>query len=100
MYVLEVFDPSGATERTSLHAPRLGSLENRTICELSNGSWQAHRTFPLVRELLSKRFPTLNILPYTDFPIGSSGPDSIDTDKAVDLLVKKGCQGVIVGNAG
>ena len=100
MYSLEVFNPTGATERTSLHAHRLDTLENKTICELSNDSWQAHRTFPLIRKLLGKRFPALNIVPYTEFPIGSLGPDAIDTDKAADLLVKKGCQGVIIGNAG
>ena len=98
MYSLEVFNPTCATETTILHAPRLDALEGKTICELSNDSWQAHRTFPLIRKLLSKRFPTLNIVPYTEFPIGRS--NSIDTDKAVDLVVKKGCQGAIIGNAG
>ncbi len=100
MYSLEVFNPTCATETTILHAPRLDALEGKTICELSNDSWQAHRTFPLVRELLSKRFPTLNIIPYTEFPIGTSGPNSIDSDKAIDLLLEKGCQGAIIGNAG
>ena len=100
MYLLEVLNPTGATERTSLHAPRLDTLEGKTICELSNDSWQAHRTFPLVRELLSKRFPTLKIVPCTELPFGRGGFEGIDTDEAADFIAEKGYQGVIIGNAG
>ncbi len=44
MEVLEVFDPSGLTEVTELHAPRLETLEGKRIGLLPDDMWQAHRT--------------------------------------------------------
>jgi hypothetical protein len=43
---LEVYDPTGATEVTELHAPRLKTLAGKTICELWNDSWEGDRTKP------------------------------------------------------
>ena len=94
---LEVYNPTGAFETTQLHASRLGDLNGKTICELSNDSWQAHRTFPAVRDLLQRKYPTAKIIPFTEFPQGNTG---IDDDKTAALAKKKGCQAVIVGNAG
>ena len=94
--ILEVYNPTGGMGKTERHASRLDTLEGKTICELSNDKWQTQRTFPVIRELLQERFPTANIIPYTEFPSG----DAIDTDSAANILAEKGCQGVIVGNAG
>jgi hypothetical protein len=94
---LEVFDPTGAIEVTQLFAPRLADIHGKTICEVSNGSWEDRRTFPLIRELLQKQFPTTKFIPFTDFPVGSS---KIDVDKIGDMVKQKGCQAAIVGNAG
>ncbi len=96
-YTLEVYDPSGATEVTQLFAPRLADLNGKTICELSDGIWEDHRTFPLIRELLQRQFPTAKIIPYTEFDVGRA---EMETDSNIALLVKKGCQAVITGNAG
>lgn len=93
---LEVYDPSGAIEVTQTFAPRIVDLNGKTICELSNNSWQAHRTFPAIRELLQQKYPTAKIVPFTEFPQGNTG---IDDEKTADLVKKKGCQAVIVGNA-
>ena len=95
--ILTLFDPTGATEVTELHAPRLGTLAGKTICELSNDGWESDRTFPLIRGLLQNQFPTAKFIPFTEFPRGQFG---IDTDEAAILVAKKGCQAVIVGNAG
>ena len=100
MNFIEVANPTGAIEVTKPHAPRLDTLEGKIICELSNDSWQAHRTFSLIRKLIQERFPTSTIIPYTEFPTGTSGASAIDGDKVAGLLKEKGCQGVIVGNAG
>jgi len=98
---LELYDPTGAVEVTQLHAPRLADLNGKTICELSDGTWEDHRTFPLIRELLQKQFPTAKFIPYTEFPHGS-GPAGylMDDDKVADMVKKRGCQAVITGNAG
>ncbi len=95
---LEVFDPTGAVEVTQLFAPRLADLHGKIICELSNDSWEAQRTFPVIRELLQRQFPTAKIIPYTDFVKGNR---ELEGAKDIgDVVVKKGCQAVVVGNAG
>ncbi len=94
--ILEVLDPTGAVEITETHAPRLDTLAGKTIAELSNDSWQAHRVLPEVRRLLQERFPTARFIPYTEFPKGNEG---IDTEEAAQLVARSGAQAVIVGNA-
>jgi hypothetical protein len=96
MPTLEIFDPSGATEITRLHAPRLLSLEGKTVAMLSDDMWQAHRMLPMLRELLGARFANVTILPETEFPMGNS---AIDRDETADMFVAKGVDAVIVGNA-
>jgi hypothetical protein len=94
--ILEVHDPTGAMEITEVHAPRLDTLEGKTIAELSNDTWQAHRVLPEIRRLLQERFPTAKFIPYTEFPIGNEG---IDTEKAAELVARTGAHAVIIGNA-
>jgi hypothetical protein len=93
----QIFDPTGAMEITELHAPRLDTLAGKTICELSNDSWQAHRVLPAIREQLKARFPNATFIPYTEFPQGNPG---IDNEKTAALVAAKGCQAVIIGDAG
>jgi hypothetical protein len=93
---IEVYNPKGTTELTSKHAPRLRSLAGKTICELSNGGWEANRILPHVSELLQKQFPDIKIIPYTEFPVGR---EQIDVENIGELVKSKGCDGAIVGNA-
>jgi hypothetical protein len=93
---LTVYDPTGAIEVTQLFAPRLADLHGKTICELSNGKFEYERTFPVIREQLKRQFPTATIIPYTEFPIGNP---KIDVDEIGDILRKRGCEAVILGNA-
>lgn len=94
--ILKVCDPTGAVEITEVHAPRLDTLDGKTICELSNDSWQAHRVLPEIRRLLQERFPNAKFIPYTEFPTGN---EKIDTEKAAELLARAGAHAVIIGNA-
>jgi hypothetical protein len=94
---LNLYNPTGGTEVTQVHAPRLPNLNGKTICELSNGTWGDLRTFPLIRELLQRRFPDAKLIPFTEFPVGS---EQIDKESTIDMVIKKGCQAVITGNAG
>ena len=94
---LEVYDPSGGLTIEELRAPRLDILEGKTICELTTGSFEYDKTSPVIREALQKRFPTAKFIPYTELPIGIA---PIDSDKTADMVKAKGCQAVIVGNAG
>ena len=92
---LRVFEPAGATEVTHAFAPRLDTIEGKTICELYNDMWQGIRTFPLIRDLLWTQFPTANFIPYTDLP---RIPQSVDADSFAPILKAlkaKKCDAVI-----
>jgi hypothetical protein len=95
----EMIDPTGSAEVIYLHAPRLTDLEGKVICELSARKWEAPRTFPELRNILQKRYPTARILPFTEFPQGDM-VGGIDDDKTAEIVARKGCQAVILGNAG
>ena len=92
----EVYDPTGAIEISQIFAPRLADLHGKTICELSNGRWGYDRTFPVIRELLQRQFPTMKIIPFSELP---KEKDEIVVEDIGKILKSKGCQGVIVGNA-
>ena len=89
---IQVFNPAGETETTVPFAARLDGLQGRTIGLLSNGHWQAKRTFPYLRELLAERFPDTKLV---ELDAGYG----IDEDPAIDQLVQAGCEAVIVGHA-
>lgn len=93
---MEIYDPSGATEITELHAPRLDTLDGKKIALLSNDSWQAHRTLPLVGEMIKADYPTAEIVSYEEFPIGNA---VIDADATVARAKELGVDAVVVGNA-
>lgn len=93
---LELYDPTGAEEVTQSFAPRLSDLNGKTIGLLSDGLFQAHRTFPLIWELLLKRFPTARIIPPDEFGVGRA---EMENEETMARLVEKGCDAVITGNA-
>jgi hypothetical protein len=95
---MDVYRPTGAMEEaTSTYAPRPADLRGKAICELSNGLWEDHRTFPFIRALLQKRIPDVKIIPYTDLPMGTR---NIDVEDIGDIVKRTGCHAVIVGNSG
>ena len=96
MVSLKVFDPSGATEITQLHATRLDSLANKNIAMLSDDMWQAHRMLPLIQDYLETTYPGIEVIPSAEFPMGNT---AMDRDETADLLVERGIDAVVVGNA-
>lgn len=96
MDALEVFDPSGASEVTHLHAPRLDTLEGKTIGFISNDMWQAHRMLPMLRDWIAQNHPSATLIAESEFPMGNT---LMDTDEAVDQLEARGVDAVIIGNA-
>ncbi len=95
-FTMKVYNPAGTIQVTNVHAPRLDSLNGKTIGELANGAFEYQRTFPVVREALRKRFPNAKFIPYSEFPLGKIG---IDADGIGEIVKAKGCDAVIVGNA-
>ncbi|MEK7354240.1 MAG: hypothetical protein AABZ77_07025 [Chloroflexota bacterium] len=93
---LELYDPTGAEEVTQSFAPRLADLNGKTIGLLSDGLFQAHRTFPLIQGLLQKRFPKARIIPFNEFGVGRA---EMENEQTMARVVEKGCDAVITGNA-
>jgi hypothetical protein len=94
---LKVYNPTGAFQVTQTFAPRLPDLNGKTICEVTNGSWEADRMFPAIRQLLQRQYPTAKIVTFEELPKLSTGIDVPGLEEAVK---KYGCQGAIIGNAG
>jgi hypothetical protein len=100
---LRVYNPiSNVTIKEEI-APRLGTLNGKTICELATTGaeyWRASSTFPIMRRLLEKRYPDVKFVPYTEFPDGRSEKYPVPLDKIGELLKGKGCDAVLLGNGG
>jgi len=93
---MDVYDPSGATEVTRVHAPRPDALAGKTIALLSDDMWQAHRILPLVGQHLARRFPGVQVIAESELPMGNT---LIDRDETAEILARKGIDAVVVGNA-
>jgi len=103
METLRVISPAGVetTEHKGV-APRLDDLSGKTVGEIWNGVFKGDDTFPVVREMLKRAFPGINVIPYTEFPFftGDDRPSSQQAmAKEIAALAKaKGCDAVISGN--
>ena len=96
MVKLEFHDPSGVLEVKQPHAPRLASLAGKRIGFVSNEQWQAYRMLPLLKGLLEKDFPGIQVLPIDAYPQGNA---LIGEEHTAALVKKSGVDAVIVGNA-
>lgn len=96
MVKLEFFDPSGALDKTTPHAARLGSLAGKRIGMLSNGQWQAYRMLPMLKSMLEADFPGIEIIPEDRFPQGNA---FIGNDEVAQQVKDTGVDAVIIGNA-
>ncbi len=84
-------------------APRLETLEGKTIGEIWNGGFRGDESFPIIEKMLRKRYPTVKLIPYSEFSlctIASLHPEqkkeTLETLRAE--LKAKGCDAVITGN--
>lgn len=100
---MQVLSPiGGAVVKERPAAPRLGDLSGKTVCELWNGQYKGDHVFPILRELIGRRYPDAKVIPYTEFPLFYAG----DTPKLhaefarqlAALAKEKGCDAVITGN--
>ena len=93
--VLEAGEPAAA-------APRLDTLEGKTIGEFWNGVFKGNETFPVIRRLLEQKFPGVRIVPFTEFPHGTGSDHPAHqrelARKMAALAREKGCHAVISGN--
>jgi len=100
---LKVLNPCSHVPITATNAPRLDTLEGKTICEIwPGGVFRGESTFPVIRELLQEKFSDVKFVPYTEFPHARHGlsPYEIPVDKIGGVLREKGCDAVVIGNSG
>jgi hypothetical protein len=98
--IIEAHDPTGGVEVSELFAPRLADLNGITVCELANRMWESERTFPVIREALMRRYPTMKIVPYTETPFFDERLSLEELAKVADTVKSAGAQAAIIGNAG
>ncbi len=102
--VYEVVSPLGEKGAAMLPAaPRLDTLNGKTICEITNGGYRSDEVFPFIEELLKKEYPAIKkIIRYTDMPRCDVPDLSVDTRaKTIEAIIaaikEKGCDAVIGG---
>jgi len=81
-------------------APRLDTIEGKTICELWNGMFHGDKTFPVIQELLKKRYPGVKFISYAQFGSTHSATEAKDIAALPEKLKKALCDAVISGNGG
>jgi hypothetical protein len=80
--------------------PRIPDLKSKTICELSDYGFRAEEMFPIIREQLSKRYPGIKFIEYTNFGnIHGPQENEVIADLA-EKLHQYGCDAVISGVGG
>jgi hypothetical protein len=85
---IEVYEPTGAGAMaiTNMFAPRLTTLDGKTIalmaCDASK--WQTFRILPYVSALIQKKYPTAKFVPMTEFTQGLGVDSEADAKKAID----------------
>ena len=80
--------------------PRLSDLKGKTICELSDWMFRAEEVFPIIRELLLRRYPGIKFVNYSVFG-NTHGPKEAEVIAALpDRLHKHGYDAVISGVGG
>ena len=102
---LKVVSPLGdETVEEITMAPRLDSLEGKTIGLVANGSFKSNVTLSVIAEWLSKNFTNTKVIPYTEMPRSfNAPPPGRVTEERTALetaLREKGCDAVITGNGG
>jgi len=103
METLKVVSPLGSesVERQNV-APPLHDLNGKTVCEAWTGAFKGDYTFPVLRGLLKKRYPGVNIVPYTEFPhfYGGDAPAyQKELARQIAAMAKeKRCDVLISGN--
>ena len=103
METLHVVSPEGLEAvKQSGAAPRLTTLEGKTIGELWNGVFKGDVTFPMIRALLKEKYPGIRIVPFTEFPhawVSDNPTRQRELAREIAALAKeKGCHAVISGN--
>ena len=85
-------------------APRLETLNGKTVGEVYNHHFKGDHMFPIYRQLLQQRYPGVRVIPYSEFPASFVGGDAAYhrtvAQQIAALAREKGCDALISGNGG
>lgn len=100
---IEVVSPVGhPLVSPTAAAKRLERLDGKVVGELWNGDFKGDVTFPIIRKLLQERYPSITVIPFTEFPhTHVSDNPTKQRERANEfaaLAKKKGCDAVMSGN--
>jgi hypothetical protein len=99
--VYEVVYPLGEpTTKIVPLAPRLETLAGKTICEVWNGVFSGDKSFPVIEEVLAKKFPAVKVISYDKFGRTHGLGDDKVISSLPGLLKQYKCDAVISGNGG
>lgn len=96
---LNMIDPTGSVEIKYEFAPRLDTLDGKTIAFIADDLWEDDRTFPLLEQLFNQKYPSTKILREDNFPRGINIITQTNSGIA-EALQAAGVDAVITGNAG
>jgi len=101
----KVVSPIGeSTVKITTMAPRLDTLDGKTVCMVWNNAFKADVTLPAIGEALRKQYPGVKIVPYTDMPDAflpeHPGTPRKESEALQAVFKEKGCNAVISGNGG
>ena len=85
-----------ALDDTQLPA-RLDGLEGKVIAELWDWMYEGDRAFPIIREELTRRFPSVRFVDYTHFGNIHGGEEAEVVARLPEVLREHGIDGVIAG---
>lgn len=103
--VFAVVSPLGeSTVEMGAMAPRLETLEGKTVCLVWNYAFKADVTLPAIGEALKRLYPGVTIVPHHAMPLAplpdTPGTSSAESEALKEALIAHGCDALIVGNGG
>ena len=96
---LKVYDPTGNVVITQEFAPRLDTLDGKTIAFVGNDMWEEDRTFALLKELMEEKYSNITIIGPENFPRHTQDITK-DKNGLPEMMQERNVDAVIVGNAG
>ena len=103
MEKIDVVSPAGIeiVKRRGV-SPRVADLNGKTVAEVWNGVFKGDQTFPVIRRLLVQKFPSIRIIPFTEFPHMPGGDNPREQRERAQLVARiakeKGAHALISGN--
>lgn len=95
---IEVVWPLGkVTSKAQALAPRLDTLEGKTICGLSDGLFHFEETWPLIAQLLSRKYPGVKLAFWEESGLAETTPELLRLKALPCKLREHGCDAVISG---